>query len=69
MDEYGDPWHTVPENDRWRKIEDDATLPPGAYCIEYDIDADCGDESDRIQNMCQHIALRAYKLGAKGWSE
>lgn len=69
MDEYESPWHTVPKNDTWDKIEDDATMPPFAYCLEYDLDADCGDASDHIQNMCQHIALRAFKLGAKEVSE
>lgn len=58
-----DPWHTVPENDTWDELDDDCTLQPFAYCGLYDLDADCGDESDYIRNMCWHIALRAFALG------
>ena len=58
-----DPWHTVPENDTRHDLEDDCTLSPFIYCGFYDLESDCGDESDYIRNMCGHIALRAFALG------
>ena len=61
------PWGTVPSDDSIEHINDDCTLPPGVYCLEYDLCDDCGDESDRIQNMCQHIALRESTIARAEW--
>lgn len=50
-------------HDTQEDIEDDATMPPWAYCEKHGIDVEPGsDESDTVEAMCKHLLRRQRKL-------
>lgn len=52
----------LPTNDCAAKVMIDCTLPPSVYCEKYNYLEGNPDESECVERMCKHIAIRITSI-------